>query len=107
MAGTSVSVEAPDIDGVTLIRVEGELEIQSAPEFHLAVQSCLSGPACKQIRVNLGAVTFCDSTGVGALLEVRNLCAENGVEFVLEGPGPRVVRVLELTGLAKDFRIEP
>jgi anti-anti-sigma factor len=106
MHGMTVSIEA-ERGRMTRISLAGELDIETADEFDTAVRRCLDAPSCKQVRVNLAEVTFCDSTGLGALAAVSAHCEQNGTEFVIENPHARVVRVIALTGMEAVFKIEP
>jgi anti-anti-sigma factor len=101
----TVSVQA-ESGGVIRISFVGELDINSSDAFVVAVRRCIDVPRPKQVRVNLAEVTFCDSTGLGALAATRACCAENGVEFVIENPHHRVRRVIALTGMQDVFHIE-
>ncbi len=65
----------------------------------------LSEPRCRTLQVDLSAVTFLDSSGVGALVGLRNAALNKGGSLVLVSPQPPVRRVLELTTMDKVFDI--
>ena len=44
-----------------------------------------------------------DAAGVGALVEARRLCADRHAELRLRAVGPRVRRVLTITGMTHTF----
>ena len=76
--------------GGTLLRVGGELDIVSEPQFASALANVTRPP----IRVDLSELAFMDSTGLRALLEA----SRNHEDLVLEGTlQPAVQRLLELT----------
>jgi anti-sigma B factor antagonist len=54
---------------------------------------------------DLAAVTFMDSTAIGALVQLHNAANEDGKRLVLVSVAPRVLRVLEITGLDTVFDI--
>lgn len=96
------SEEGPD---GTVLSLAGELDIASAP---LLVQATASvdrtGP--RQLIIDLGGVTFMDSTGLRALLLARQQADEHDQLLVLR-PGPRQVqRVFELSGTLDRFQFQ-
>ena len=44
----------------------------------------------------MSGVTFCDSSGLGALLDVRRAASQAGVEMVLRDVRRQVARLLDL-----------
>ncbi|MCG6493809.1 STAS domain-containing protein [Kitasatospora sp. A2-31] len=57
--------------------------------------------------VDLGRVTFCDSSGLNLLLQTRMAAAAADVEFRLAAPSTMVLRLLELTCADSVFSIHP
>lgn len=90
-----------------LIPLAGELDLETAPAVRDAVRACLDNhPAL--LRVDISGVSFCDCSGLGALLWARAEAARAGVGFHLSGPfQPIVARVLHATGTAAHFGLEP
>ncbi|MEU9076072.1 STAS domain-containing protein [Kitasatospora sp. NPDC048538] len=58
-----------------------------------------------RLVIDLAGLTFCDSTGLNALLRTRLEALATGVELVLASPPPQVKRLLELTGTDGVFTI--
>ena len=96
-----VNTEARPGGGRT-ISVSGEVDIATVEEFLAAAESCLDDGA-KVIGVDLGGVTFIDSSGLGALVRIRNQAQEKDAEVVLENVPATVDRLLQVTGLAAAF----
>ncbi|MER6521924.1 STAS domain-containing protein [Streptomyces sp. NPDC060334] len=90
-----------------LIPLAGELDLETAPAVRGAVRACLdSNPAL--LRVDISGVSFCDCSGLGALLWARAEAARAGVGFHLSGPfQPIVARVLQATGTAAHLGLAP
>jgi anti-anti-sigma factor len=90
----------------TTLKVSGDVDVANADQFRsAAIEACA---ACGEtLRIDLGSVTFMDSTGLGALVFVRNHAASVGVAIVLQNVPARVVRIMEITGLTAAFTIEP
>jgi anti-anti-sigma factor len=82
----------------TLI-LTGELDMASAPELAGAVAR-FGMSRRTSLVLDLRKLAFIDSSGIRAILAARELCAEQGCEFMLV-PGQRehVQRVFELCGL--------
>ncbi len=89
------------------LTVSGELDLVSADEFAAAGLGALDDPASQQLRVDLSAVSFIDSTGIGALIRLRNAAQEGSTGLVLVSPSTRVLEVLRLLALDDVFDIEP
>ena len=84
---------------VTVLQLDGELDIASAPELSAAIaRACDAG--ARAVVLNMAGVGFLDSTGVRMLLEARSLA---GRELVLMAPSRAVVWVLDLTCLRGRF----
>jgi anti-sigma B factor antagonist len=56
------------------------------------------------IELDLGGLTFMDSSGVHVALDARRRSREKGHSLVLVGGSESVLRVFELTGTAQLFR---
>jgi anti-sigma B factor antagonist len=85
----------------TLVSAFGELDVATAETFAAAMRDVLEGPG-SVVVLDLGAVTFMDSTGLGALLAVTELAGERNSRLTLRRElSPAVERLLELSGLEK------
>ncbi|MGV9266960.1 STAS domain-containing protein [Kitasatospora sp. NPDC003701] len=78
-----------------LLRLAGELDLESAPLVDRAVAACL-GNGVRRVTVDLAAVTFCGSHGLMALERSGRIAAARGVTFRLSGVHRRVRRILSL-----------
>jgi anti-sigma B factor antagonist len=85
------------------LTVGGELDLYTAPDVRDELAAVPED--VRQVVVDLTAVTFVDSTGNAALLAAaRRLRARGGTMTLVVGD-LRVLRVLEVTGLARHFEI--
>ncbi|HVE94726.1 MAG TPA: STAS domain-containing protein [Acidimicrobiales bacterium] len=92
-------------DGSTAtVSVAGELELVQGDKLEAAVRRLL--PDVERVVVDLNGVTFMDSSGLGALIALRQAADETGWRFALRGPTQAVTRVLELTSTISLFEIE-
>jgi anti-anti-sigma factor len=92
------SAERP---GVLVVR--GELDIATVDQLLAEARTALDTTTSPALQVDLSGVTFVDSTGLGALVRIRNEAEQHGHEVELVGVRPEVRRVLDLTGLTEIF----
>ena len=77
----------------------GDLDMSARFQAEQAHDELLSEPV-EQLVVDLGEVTFVDSTGMGLVLEVHDRARSEGFKLrLLRGPD-EVQRVFELAGVA-------
>lgn len=88
------------VDGVATLAVSGEVDIAAAEDFVTAAMSCLEDPAAATLRVDLAAVSFLDSSGLGALVRARNHAQTLDKAVVVANVGESVMKVFTITGLA-------
>ncbi len=90
--------------GVLLIRMSGEIDIATADFASESIRAAVAPPA-RLVLIDVSAVTFCSSAGLGNLVEARNLAGEHNITLALVGVGRPVDRPLAVTGLGGQFRI--
>jgi anti-sigma B factor antagonist len=89
-------------DGVC-VAVAGEVDVDTAPRMRQALAAALQ--EASQVVVDLGAVTFLDSSGLSALIAAQQGADAAGVTLRLRHPAPVVRRLLALTGMDVLFDI--
>jgi anti-sigma B factor antagonist len=85
----------------------GEIDTQVADDLAAMGQLCLIEPGVRSLALDLSAVTFIDSTGLGAMVRIRNIALEFDKPLTLRNPSQRVVRLLQLAALDRVFQLEP
>ena len=102
-----VNVEwAPEPPGsCPVLRVAGEVDIQTSPILQKHLLEVLDQGKIS-IVVDLGEVTFLDSTGLSVLVAGFKRCQAAGGDMRIVSPQPNVRRVLEITGLTDVFHVE-
>lgn len=91
-------------EGVALLALEGELDLAVSGLLDAAVQRLLEDRQ-RLVVIDLGGLTFCDSSGLGALLRSsRTLRTAGGTCLVAGARGP-VARLLELTSMEQVIRV--
>jgi anti-sigma B factor antagonist len=91
--------------GKASVKVSGEVDIQSSQVLHEHLQEVLD-TGTSSIIVDLGDVTFLDSTGLRVLIAAFQRCQRAGGELRIVSPQPNVRRVLEITGLTDLFHVQ-
>jgi anti-anti-sigma factor len=84
--------------------VSGEVDLASIGDLIAAARACLAA-APSVLEVDLAEVTFIDSSGLGALVRIRNEAVERGVQLVLVHLPPAVTRLFEVSGLDQALEI--
>ena len=84
------------------IRLDGELDIHTAPGVTDAVTGALDGGATT-IVIDAGALRFCDSSGIQVLVQARERLVASGGTLRVEGVHGSVQKVLAVTGLLDLF----
>lgn len=93
--------EAPDAgDGRVVLLVTGSLDLDSRGKLLDAGHAAVRRDGCNGLVLDLSGVSFVDSTGIGAFVELASEAEDNGSTFEIRNPSPRVGRLLEVTGLA-------
>jgi stage II sporulation protein AA (anti-sigma F factor antagonist) len=89
-------VEAPE-DGIFVIAVEGEADMTTAVKFNESFFSAARSGA-RRVVADLTDVTFIDTTMLNALVVGHRRMVRDHGRFAVVCDGPRVSRVLEITG---------
>ena len=90
------SVSSDSSTGVVTVLVTGEVDLDTAPAVRDEVLRHLHDGTT--VHLDLGDVTFMDSSGLHVLLATTRQAAEVGADLRLVSVSARVQRLLELTG---------
>jgi anti-sigma B factor antagonist len=85
-----------------LVAVSGDLDMASGDLLIDRVRSVFKTEV-EHVCLNLAGLSFIDSSGLQALIVLRNEARGRGVPFTLIEVPPNVQRVIDLTGLADVF----
>ncbi|MEV5717151.1 STAS domain-containing protein [Amycolatopsis mediterranei] len=106
MTGTPFSVTTRTTGAGAVVTVEGELDVATAPRLRAGVAALVLGPG-QLLVVDLAGVTFCDSSGISALIAARNVAEAAGAAVGLAAVPARLSRTFGLIGLADFFPTYP
>ena len=96
------SFETSHRDGVSTVEVRGELDSYTTPDL-AEVFTSLALDGRRQIVVDLGGVTFVDSTAMGVLVSGLKLFRSYGGDVRLRAAPPQLRKVSKLIGLEDVF----
>lgn len=92
---------------VAVITMPPRLTVIEAVPFKAFMAELLTAESLpQQIKLNLDATQFMDSSGVGALVQVLKLTQAQQIPLILGQVQPPVLAVLGMTGLDKIFTLE-
>ncbi len=104
--GAPIAVDVRHEAGTALVTIDGELEFGTAASLRSTL-SDLAQQGNGPVVVDLAALRFIDSSGLSLLVQAKRRFESDGRTFELRRPSPRVVRVIETSGLAELFAIAP
>ncbi|MFE9406336.1 STAS domain-containing protein [Streptomyces sp. NPDC006530] len=96
LAGASADLLVRTADGSDVVRVFGDLDIDSTQPLHSALREALDR-SVDGLFLDLRGVEFCDCSGLGALLRIRHHALAQGKFIRLQGARPQVDRLLRAT----------
>ena len=80
-----------------VVSVTGDLDRMSCDEIDSMIQTAVL--LWPRVVVDLGMVTFCDSSGLRMLMRCEQAASEHGGRLVIANASAPVRRVFEITGL--------
>jgi stage II sporulation protein AA (anti-sigma F factor antagonist) len=88
------------------LRLVGELtEGARRPLVRTMTDLLLNAPQLRRVQVDTSAVTFMNSAGMSALVQVLKMCQPRGIDLALVVQGTAVTKPLQLSGLWHRFTI--
>ncbi|GAA3114309.1 hypothetical protein GCM10010466_01770 [Planomonospora alba] len=105
--GSAFSLSSEAHGSAVVVHVSGELDYRSAPVLREHLSPLWDRSEVSALVVDLSAVAFCDSVGLGELVEALQRSESRGMRLMLAGVQGVLARVLSITGLRKAFEIHP
>lgn len=97
-----LSVEPLELERETVLVLRGEFDLTGIPVFEAAMAGVRPRSS---LVLDLRELTFMDSSGLGALIAVRERARSEGWSLLLSAPQPSVAMVLRISGLAERLTI--
>lgn len=99
-----MKIKTTEREEETVIVIEGDIDLYSSPELRTEVLRVV--PKAKNgVGIDLGKVTYMDSSGVATLVEGLRSAKEHDKSFALLAPSMAVMKVLELARLDSIFEV--
>ena len=92
-----LDVRADHAGGQTTVHLTGVLDMSTVGLLRETIEPLLRDGA--DVVVDLSEVTFCDSTGLGAIVTLHRRAGMDEATFALRSPRQRVAAVLKMTGV--------
>jgi anti-sigma B factor antagonist len=89
-----------------VVTAVGAIDLATRDLLLTAGQAVLKESVNRGLVLHLAGVTFIDSSGIGAIVELAGDATDAERDFALAEPSDRVVRILQVTGLFDQWPIE-
>lgn len=89
-----------------LVRLSGEIDHHSAADYRRQLDDLICRHRPTVLRLDVAAVSFMDSAGLGLFMGRHALMSKIGGELVLYRPGAVVMRIVRLSGMERMIKIE-
>ncbi len=100
----TLSTSTRKIGGVSIVACEGKLVLgEESATLRLLVKELLT--KSPQIVIDLGEVSYIDSSGLGTLVALYTSARNSGGEIRLAGLHPRAKELLQVTRLVTVFEV--
>jgi anti-sigma B factor antagonist len=101
--GESLDITVEHGEERTLVRLNGQLGIDTSPDLRDRLLAMLQGQAPKTIIVDVSEVSSIDASGVATLLEALKVARSRHATLCLKGLQGRMARLFEVMGLRSVF----
>lgn len=102
-----MEIEQRELEGdVVVLALDGRLNMVAAPRLKAAVDASVQGGRARLV-VDMSAVTFMDSSGLGVLIAGLKRARQGKGDLRIAGVSEQVATVLRLTNLDKVLRAHP
>jgi anti-anti-sigma factor len=93
-------------DATIVLTVSGDVDFAVADDLRAVALGMVASTECRRLCLDLAGVSFLDSTGISALVAIRNAAEASTRTLLLRNPSKPVARLLDLTGLTPVFTVE-
>jgi anti-sigma B factor antagonist len=93
----SAWIEVQQESGTPILRVCGELDMASSGAVESAVMAAIQ--TARAVVVDLGDLTFCDSTGISMFIAANDKAQTEGTVLTFGNLTPNVERLFHMSGV--------
>jgi anti-sigma B factor antagonist len=101
---SALTVDAQDGRDHASLRLTGDLDLSSAPQFEQALERALATPP-KRLTIDLQGLSFVDSCGLRSILTAQRACEQAACALTLIA-GEQAKRLFDLTGVSESLPLE-
>ena len=102
-SGGALSIEVAADTSVVVVALRGELDLAGCDDVEPVLLATLE--TADEVVVDLGNVTFCDSSGLAMFLNTHAAAERAGKRLLLRNLLPNVWRIVEVCGLDQHLDI--
>lgn len=84
-------------EDTVVVTVSGELDMATTDGLARALAEAVTTPGAAHVLVDASAVTFCDSSGLNALIQGHRIAASRGISLRVVQPPHRLRMIMEIT----------
>jgi anti-sigma B factor antagonist len=99
MAQPDLTISVERTPGEAVVTLAGEIDMSTVPRLAKTVGELLKPIVPPRVVLDMGAVTFCDSQGLGTLVVLSRKATMEQSCLVLVNVGDFLLRILDITGL--------
>ncbi|MBE6693830.1 MAG: STAS domain-containing protein [Ruminococcaceae bacterium] len=88
-----------------LVRVRGEIDHHTAADIRNGIDGALFEKRPRRLIMDMSAVTFMDSSGLGLIMGRLSVIRELGGELVVQDPSEAISRIIALAGMERAIDI--
>lgn len=92
-------------DGLTILSVVGEMDLSNAADLKTVIEEQLSAGIISKLIIDLGKVSYLDSSGIGILVASFTKVRKAGGSLKLANLSETVRETLKLTNLIEFFEV--
>jgi stage II sporulation protein AA (anti-sigma F factor antagonist) len=91
---------------VLKIKLRGEIDHHSAVAVRTAIDDMIRSKRPRELIVDMSAVDFMDSSGLGLIMGRYALMKDNGGLLRVADPSPATAKIMKLAGMERIIKIE-
>ncbi len=96
-----------EFDGVTLkIKLRGEIDHHAAAVVRVNIDELIRTRKPKSLALDMSAVDFMDSSGLGLIMGRFSLMRESGGDMFILDPSPATEKIMSLAGMERMVKIK-
>jgi anti-sigma B factor antagonist len=97
VVNVNLAIRTEVVNGDLVVSISGEVDLVTASDLRQALAQALERSS--RLVVDVGDVTFIDSTGLSALADAHRRAHDAGGAMILRRPSPMLKRLLQITRL--------